>query len=483
MPGSDDSAQILETDVPDPPHSDAMPTQYPRRTITVVFIAALLLLMAMAALDYIGAAQSAEHERWVDHTYEVILAADKLLLDQQDTAAGERGYLLTGKQVFMDQYLGGRGRVGPDIDALMQLTRDNPVQQERLARIRPLAEQRLQRLDRLNSEPRPQGRLLTESQMGEVVATKQTMEGLRAITGDMVGEEYRLLEVRRADTEQSQHWLRLVMVTGDLLSLGIMAICLLLLNREIRSRRAAESDVQALNEELKGRAALLELSNKELEGFSYSISHDLRAPLRAIDGFSQLLEQGYKGALDAEGMRLLGVVRQNTRRMNALIEDLLAFSRLGRKSLDMMPLDMRQLVQEALHEVLVDAESRPEIATGPLPSCLGDRALVKQVWINLIGNAVKYSSKSERPRIEIRGREEGGQVVYTVKDNGVGFDMQYYGKLFGVFQRLHGADEFSGTGVGLAIVMRVVTRHGGHAWAESIPGQGAVFNFSLPRRE
>lgn len=483
MPGTDDSAQILGTDASAPSRGDPVPALHPRRLVTTVFIAALLLLVAMAALSYVGVLQSADRARWVDHTYEVIVAADKLLLDQQDTAAGERGYLLTGRQVFMDQYLSGRDRVGPDIDALAELTRDNPVQQERLARLQALSKERLQRLDRLNNERHPQGGLLTQSQRDEVAASKETMEALRAITGDLVGEEHRLLAIRYTAAENTQHWLLLVIAAGNLLSLGALAICLLLLTREIRNRRAAESSIRGLNDMLNERAALLELSNKELEGFSYSISHDLRAPLRAIDGFSQLLERSYNAVLDAEGLRLLSVVRQNTRRMNALIEDLLAFSRLGRKSLDMMPLDMRQLVQEALHEVLADAQSKPEIIAGPLPSCLGDRTLVKQVWVNLIGNAVKYSGKTARPRIEIGGREEGGQAVYTVKDNGVGFDMQYYGKLFGVFQRLHGADEFSGTGVGLAIVMRVVTRHGGHAWAESAPGQGAVFNFSLPRRE
>ena len=483
MPGTDDSAQILETDASTPPRGDTVTAAYPRQLVTAVFIAALLLLVVMASFSYIGMQQSADRVRWVDHTYQVIIAADDLLQDQSDAGSVMRGYLLTGDRSFLATYSEDRSRAERNLQELKGLTVDNPVQQGNIAELTALTDRRMALLDEMAALGAAGGVKLDASGMRKVSTSHDLMDQVRVLMGRMRAEESRLLTARYAETASTQHWVQLVIAAGDMLSLGALAICLLLLTREVRSRRAAESDVQALNEELKGRAALLELSNKELEGFSYSISHDLRAPLRAIDGFSQLLEQGYKDVLDAEGMRLLSVVRQNTRRMNALIEDLLAFSRLGRKSLDMMPLDMRQLVQEAVGEVLADAESRPEIVASSLPSCLGDRALVKQVWINLIGNAVKYSSKSERPRIEIHGREEGGQVIYTVNDNGVGFDMQYYGKLFGVFQRLHGAEEFSGTGVGLAIVMRVVARHGGHAWAESIPGQGAVFNFSLPRRE
>ncbi len=480
MARTDDAAQILETDAPAPSPRIAASHVHPRRLVTTAFLVALLLLIAMAALSYVGMEQSADRTRWVDHTYQVIIVTDDLLQDQTDAGSVIRGYLLTGDRDFLATYSEARSRAEHDLQDLKGLTADNPVQQRNIAGLTALMEQRMALLDEMAATD---GTKLDAPGKHKVTASHELMDRIRGLMGEMRAEESRLLSARNAETAATQHWLQLVIAAGDLLSFGTLVICLLLLNREIRSRRTAEAVVQGLNDTLEERAALLEHANKELEGFSYSISHDLRGPLRAIDGFSQLLEQGYKGVLDAEGMRLLGVVRQNTRRMNALIEDLLAFSRLGRKSLDMMPLDMRQLVQEALSEVLAEAEGRPEVITSTLPSCLGDRALVKQVWINLISNAVKYSSKAAAPRVEISGREEGEQVIYTVRDNGVGFDMQYYGKLFGVFQRLHGVDEFSGTGVGLAIVMRVVTRHGGHAWAESAPGEGAVFNFSLPRRE
>jgi signal transduction histidine kinase len=227
----------------------------------------------------------------------------------------------------------------------------------------------------------------------------------------------------------------------------------------------------------------LEAANKELESFSYSVSHDLRAPLRAIDGYSSMLEENYFPVLDDEGKRLLSVIRESSLKMGRLIDHLLAFSRLGRKALVKEVFDTGALVREVLAELRV-AEDRPAaaVALGALPRSWGDRALLKQVWTNLISNAVKYSSGRPAPHLEISGSESADETVYLVKDDGAGFDMRYYDKLFGVFQRLHTENEFPGTGVGLAIVQRVVTRHGGRAWAQGQPGEGAEFFFSLPKQ-
>jgi light-regulated signal transduction histidine kinase (bacteriophytochrome) len=258
---------------------------------------------------------------------------------------------------------------------------------------------------------------------------------------------------------------------------------------DITERKLAESAVRELNAALSAKAAQLEAANKELESFSYSVSHDLRAPLRAIDGFALMLEEDYKEQrLDAEGLRYLSVIRQNSRRMGALIDDLLAFSRLGRQPVAQGEVNVDSLVREVVEEVLhteppVDRSqfaAAPHIEVEPLPPARGDRGLLRQVWANLIANAVKYSSKAARPFIQVSGRQVGAESHYSVRDNGVGFDMEYAEQLFRVFQRLHRADEFSGTGVGLAIVHRVVTRHGGRVWAEGKVDQGAVFSFALP---
>jgi light-regulated signal transduction histidine kinase (bacteriophytochrome) len=242
--------------------------------------------------------------------------------------------------------------------------------------------------------------------------------------------------------------------------------------------RAQATELEA---RVRERTAALEAANKELESFSYSVSHDLRSPLRAVDGYARMLEEDHAGRLDAEGRRLLSVVRESGRRMGRLIDDLLAFSRLGRLAPAKRLLDMAALVRQVVDELLQQPASKPSLVIGELPATQADPALLKQVWANLVGNALKYSGKRADARIEIGGREEGRDSVYWVRDNGVGFDMRYAGKLFGVFQRLHGLDEFDGTGVGLAIVQRVVARHGGRVWAEGTPGEGACFHFSLPR--
>jgi signal transduction histidine kinase len=229
------------------------------------------------------------------------------------------------------------------------------------------------------------------------------------------------------------------------------------------------------------RTAELEAANMELESFSYSVSHDLRSPLRAIDGFSRILVEDHAAMLDAEGRRLLDVIRDNSRKMAELIDDLLEYSRLGRKPLASAAVDMKRLVDEVLAELPASGGGAPRLELGELPPARGDRTLLKQAWANLLANAVKFSGKREQPLIAVSGHQDGAQCVYCVKDNGAGFDMRYREKLFSVFQRLHGEDEFEGTGVGLAIVQRVIARHGGRVWAEGAVDAGAAFYFSLPK--
>ncbi|MDP9084419.1 MAG: PAS domain-containing protein [Pseudomonadota bacterium] len=255
---------------------------------------------------------------------------------------------------------------------------------------------------------------------------------------------------------------------------------LLEISVDITERKLAEQAIRALNAQLRSNAAQLEITNKELESFSYSVSHDLRAPLRAIDGFAGMLEEDCRDRLNDEGRRYLSVIRDNARRMGVLIDDLLAFSRLGRAPLANHEVNFDSMVREVIEEALIGTAPAPRIQVDCLPSTRGDRGLLRQVWVNLIANAIKYSSKAAQPFIEISGRRVGAETQYAVKDNGVGFNMAYVDKLFGVFQRLHRADEFGGTGVGLAIVHRVITRHGGRVWADGKVGHGAVFSFALP---
>ena len=257
---------------------------------------------------------------------------------------------------------------------------------------------------------------------------------------------------------------------------------LLAISVDITERKLAEQAIHELNSALQAKAEQLTTTNSELESFSYSVSHDLRAPLRAIDGFALMLEEDHAASLDAQAQHYLKVIRDNARRMGALIDDLLAFSRLGRLQVATQEIDMEMLVREVVAETS-STSNKPatHIHIGALPPARGDRALLRQVWTNLIANAVKYSAKSEMPRIAVSGARTADENLYSIADNGVGFDMQYADKLFGVFQRLHRADEFGGTGVGLAIVQRIVNRHRGRVWAEGRVGEGAVFFLSHSR--
>ncbi len=250
---------------------------------------------------------------------------------------------------------------------------------------------------------------------------------------------------------------------------------------DITDRKRQEERLAELNAELEHSLEETRAINHELESFSYSVSHDLRAPLRAIDGFARILEEDHAAALDAEGRRVLAVVRTNARGMARLIDDLLTFSRTSRRAMERAPIDMTALAREALDGLHLGAGlAEPEVVVSPLPQARGDAAMLRQVFANLIGNAVKFSRGRAAARVEVEGESRDQEALYRVRDNGVGFDPRYAEQLFGVFQRLHRSEQFEGTGVGLAIVQRIVHRHGGRVWAEGKPGAGATFSFTLP---
>lgn len=253
------------------------------------------------------------------------------------------------------------------------------------------------------------------------------------------------------------------------------------IGRDITRQKKADFEIKELNRNLERNVAQLQLTNKELEAFSYSVSHDLRAPLRSINGYAQMIQEDHAHGFNDEAKRMLNVISKNAQKMGMLIDDLLAFSRMGRKEITRVPVEFNKLVEPIIAELKNNTPEKTKITVHALHNTQGDPSLLSQVYMNLISNAIKYSAKKEAAEVEIGADEKEDEIIYYVKDNGAGFDMQYAHKLFGVFQRLHSNEEFEGTGVGLAIVQRIIVKHGGKVWAEAKPGEGAIFYFSLPK--
>ena len=258
-------------------------------------------------------------------------------------------------------------------------------------------------------------------------------------------------------------------------------------NKMLQDKTTAQQDLlderEQLEEDVRLRTLDLTAANKELEAFSYSVSHDLRAPLRAIDGFARILLEDHAESLDQDGKRILSVIGSNVQKMGRLIDDLLAFSRLDRKKIKTSNIDMNQLTDELIGELNVDFGKRVvNFNTNSLPDSNGDCAMLREVLFNLMSNALKFTRGKNPAMIEITGKADDDELIYSISDNGVGFDMKYADKLFKVFQRLHSTKEFEGTGIGLALARRIVRKHGGRIWAEGKVGKGAIFYFSLPKK-
>jgi signal transduction histidine kinase len=442
----------------------------PPSAVSAAVIIALALLSIIAVIAWRAIAAFEESSRWVAHSYSVIAELGQLESGHSRMRLAWRNYLMRPAPDVLDDYKASRQALENGRAHLDTLTVDNPAQHERIIALGDVIRQDI------DSTGAAIGQKLSGS-LDASAAILQTIGALRD-NGERIGTladaaesaERTLLAEREQSTSGQGARARAWIVAGSVVSLVMLAVAFLAL-------RATEKQVRTLNGQLASYSLRLETTNRELESFSYSVSHDLRAPLRAINGFASMLEEDHGTRLDDEGRRLLGVVRSNADAMARLIDDLLAFSRLGKVSFVAAPVDMAGLVREVLTERGSDAN----IEIGTLPAAHGDRALLKQVWANLIDNAVKYSANVPAPRIRLSGMvHENGDAEYRIEDNGAGFDMRYYDKLFGVFQRLHSAAEFSGTGVGLAIVQRIVVRHGGRVSGEGRPGAGATFQFTLP---
>ncbi len=470
-----------------PPAVERAPPRLPSVTFAG-FAAALAILFMLAVTIYRNIEDTMSHQMWVAHTHEVLGRCEEAIATLRDARAEAQSFVISGESAHLARYQASHREVLSALEELRQLTRDNERQQTRIQELTPLLAEEFRVLDAIVEAGLASGVANVPPLLRELHGVT---EEVRRVVHDFKGNERALLEQRVQQFQDSERATLRSIVGGNIAAFAILICAIVLLRNEMQRRALAQrqaqryaADIAVLNRDLQQRRVELEAANKDLEGFTYSVSHDLRTPLRAIAGYSQILQEDYAQQLDAEGVRLLDVVRESTFRMSALINDLLEFSRLGRASITAIECDMKPVVV-ALFEELVSTRvaEPPRLVLLDLPKAYGDPALLRQVWANLLANAVKFSSRREEAIVEVSGRREQGMTTYCIRDNGVGFDMAYYDKLFGVFQRLHGHAEFPGTGVGLAIVQRVVSRHGGRVWAEGAPDAGATFYFNLPRPE
>jgi signal transduction histidine kinase len=436
------------------------------------FIVAVGLLVLVSGVAILAVRGYGNSNRWLSHTHEVISELEGLTASLAQTDAARRGFLSSGDSTYLAERDAALSRMQSHLQSAWQLTIDNADQQARLRSLEGQLERRAAQVDNLIVLAQTQGLSAAQKAAGVEEIRQATLAADTKID-ELQREENALLASRRGADASWATALIVIFVALLLTVTSVLAWLCLRVGTEMRQR---SRQAEALN-----RANTnLESANRELESFSYSVSHDLRSPLRAIDGYSLMLEEDYGPQLDETARRYIHTIRAGSQRMAALIDDLLTFSRLSRQSLNRQTVDMTTLARRAAAEVLESQpEPKPAVNIPQMPAVPGDPALLRQVWTNLIGNAVKYSSKSAVPEVQIRAAAEGHLIRYEVQDNGVGFDMKYADKLFGVFQRLHRPTEYEGTGVGLAICQRIVHRHGGRIWAEAASGQGATFYFTI----
>jgi signal transduction histidine kinase len=447
---------------------------------------ALFVLMCIGALSYWSEVRSEKDREWVTHSYLVVERLQAIRIDITQAETGQRGYILTGQERYLEEHGIGVAKVAQDLNSLRDLMADNPIEQEAIKRLQSLIADRLAELTQ-GIEVRKQSGLLAGV---EAVTHGNNGELWMALIATQIAQmrqtEAVLLNARLDTAATSTRKMKLIIAFGNSLAILIILVKGFVIHWGTNRRNQAEQNLKLANERLVRRTAELSETNIELESFAYSVAHDLRAPLRHIAGYSGGLIEDYGPRLDADGLRRLRKISDGAKKMGQLVDDLLRLAQIGRQELTLQNTSLSSLVAQGIEDISPEYEGRElgwEI--GDLSEAECDPGLMKQVFANLLSNAVKYTRKREHAVIQVGETTHNGERVIFVRDNGVGFDMQYANKLFGVFQRLHKASDFEGTGVGLAIAQRIVRRHGGRIWAEAEVAQGATFFFTLgsPERD
>jgi signal transduction histidine kinase len=462
---------------------------------------AFVLMNTYIATRSIFTLLDAQH--WQAHTLEIISHTETLVAKVRSAESAARGYILTGSPSFRQQYMDSSSSIDGEVSAIQQLTADNASQQQRILVLRTAISAKMGALQAGVDvrQGQPTGMIDPSLLQPVLDDTPDRAASVTYVVSQIEAEENRLLNQRTHDTVVARRQVWASFIGASLLDILLLLAAFALLLRTERTRvQLAEGaaalaanteeiallnrDLTALNTDLESRVAdrtrELAVSNQELEAFSYSVSHDLRAPLRTIDGFSLALQEDFADKLDASGRDYITRVRNGVQRMGSLIDALLQLSRVTRSELQTEPLDLARLAALVFNELKQADPARNVIFTAPDSVMVdGDARLLRITLENLIGNAFKFTSKTPAARIEFGVTQREGQTAYFIRDNGAGFDMQYVDRLFTAFQRLHGDRDFKGSGIGLATVSRIIRRHHGNIWAESEVGHGATFYFTL----
>jgi signal transduction histidine kinase len=431
-------------------------------------------IVVISAISYRNTAVLIENSRLDTKSHELVQLLGSVGEALDAAESGHRRYLVTGDESYLTSYRTVVERMPEYLRYLRGLTNEGAEQQGRVEVLERLITRQL-RAEAGAIEQREKHGYEGVRHLALSGAAKNEIEGIHRLMAELDTAEQRSIQTRVAQSAGSTRNTIALLGLGALLQLVLLASVYFLIHHDVTERRRVARELQT-------RGELLQAANKELEAFSYSVSHDLRAPLRHIDGYAALLSKAAGESLSEKARRYLQTISDSAKQMGQLIDDLLVFSRMGRQDMLRTTVNLDQLLKTVLHDLRLDLQGRAISWTmHPLPNVSGDPAMLRQVFVNLISNALKFTATRPETKIEIGAvKRNSGETEVFVRDNGVGFDMQYVNKLFGVFQRLHRNDEFEGTGIGLANVRRIIHRHGGRTWAEGVPNQGATFYFSLP---
>lgn len=461
-----------------------------KKTVVMLGLASTILV-SLNALFYWNFIKQKETSDRVNHSQQTIQKLESVLSSVKDAETGQRGYLLTGQEPYLEPYTIAIATIDREIAELKRLTATNPNQQQQIASLEPLIRKKLAELketiDLKNNQSSAAAKQLVLTNRG-----KELMDRIRTT----------IQHIQEQEQEQLRDWLKakeldarsgqLTFFVGVIFTLFAFYLVYCTVQQETRDRKHAEASLRQLNEQLEAKvqertSELKEAntnllhSNRELEQFAYVASHDLQEPLRAVNSYAQLIVRKYQGNLDAKADKYLAYIMDGATRMQQLIDDLLSFSRVGTRGKFLEPTDGEAVLSQVLDNLQIAiAENHAVVTHDPLPTIMGDEIQLIQLLQNLIGNAIKFR-REQPPNVHVSAEPRENEWIFSVRDNGIGMEPEYFDRIFMIFQRLHSRSEYPGTGIGLAICKKIVERHGGRIWLESTPGVSTTFFFTIPQ--